>query len=52
MQRMLVASAVMTTACSSAAVEGPARFENDYAGARAAAAKRHLPLAVEVWAPW
>jgi hypothetical protein len=52
MHRTLVAAAVMTLACGSAAVVSHARFDNDYAAARAAAQRRHLPLAVEVWAPW
>jgi hypothetical protein len=28
------------------------RFENDYAGARVAALVGHVPIAVEIWAPW
>jgi len=45
---------MMTSACGSTAtnVETSPRFENDYAGARIEAKRRHLPLAVEVWAPW
>jgi hypothetical protein len=49
MTRSLVALALV--ACGSAPVENR-RFENDYAGARLEAKQRHLPLAVEVWAPW
>jgi len=51
--RSIAVLAAMTVACgSSTTVEPPARFENDYAAARAEATKRHLSLAVEVWAPW
>jgi hypothetical protein len=52
MNRTIVAAAVMAFACGSGTVQSGARFENDYAGARAEAQRRHLPLAVEVWAPW
>jgi hypothetical protein len=51
MRTTIVAVAILS-ACGSAAVEKPARFDNDYAAARAEAQRRHLPLAVEVWAPW
>ena len=51
MTRTLV-FAMVALACSSATAVGPRRFENDYAGARLEATQRHLPLAVEVWAPW
>jgi len=51
MRTTIVAVAILG-ACGSAAVEKSARFDNDYAAARAEAQRRHLPLAVEVWAPW
>ena len=38
-------------ACGSAPA-GTRFLENDYAAARLEATARHLPLAVEVWAPW
>lgn len=43
--------AIVLVACGSASVANQ-RFENDYAAARLEAKQRHLPLAVEVWAPW
>lgn len=52
--KSIVMIAAMTVACGSSttAVDTHPRFENDYTGARAEAKQRHLPLAVEVWAPW
>lgn len=54
MNRSIMVLAAMSAACGSSAptVEISPRFENDYAGARVEAKRRHLPLAVEVWAPW
>jgi hypothetical protein len=48
----VVASVAM--ACGSSPQDRPAlpRFENDYPGARIAALASHVPIAVEIWAPW
>jgi hypothetical protein len=43
---------VVAVACSSSAPAALPRFENDYAGARVAALVSHVPIAVEIWAPW
>jgi hypothetical protein len=45
---------VVAVACGSSAAERVAlpRFDNDYAGARVAALVNHVPIAVEIWAPW
>jgi hypothetical protein len=43
---------VVAVACSSLAPAALPRFENDYAGARVAALVSHVPIAVEIWAPW
>ncbi len=46
---------LVCAAASSAAAEatGPLPFiADDYARARAEANRRHLPLFVDVWAPW
>jgi hypothetical protein len=44
--------ASVALACGSHTRAPLPRFENDYVGARAAAMANHLPLAVEIWAPW
>lgn len=46
--------ATLAVACGSRAhaPQPLPRFENDYAGARAAAMANHVPIAVEIWAPW
>ena len=41
----------MLLACSKAAAPLPF-IDNDEARARAEATERHLPIFVEVWAPW
>jgi hypothetical protein len=44
---------VVAVACGSSASERALpRFDNDYAGARIAALVNHVPIAVEIWAPW
>ena len=44
---------VVAVACGSSASERALpRFDNDYAGARVAALVNHVPIAVEIWAPW
>lgn len=37
---------------SASASSGLSIVNDDYASARAAALKRHVPLFVEAWAPW
>jgi hypothetical protein len=44
---------ISTVASSAAAATGPLPFiRDDYATARAEANRRHVPLFVDVWAPW
>jgi hypothetical protein len=52
MRSIVVLAALTACGSSTTAVDTHPRFENDYTGARAEAKQRHLPLAVEVWAPW
>ncbi|HTO92285.1 MAG TPA: hypothetical protein VMJ70_14235 [Candidatus Sulfotelmatobacter sp.] len=50
------AAVLFTTLAASATGSGTAThlpiINDDYARARAEATQRHLPLFVEVWAPW
>jgi hypothetical protein len=44
---------VSTVASSAAAATGPLPFiADDFARARAEAMRRHVPVFVDVWAPW
>jgi hypothetical protein len=52
MRSAIVLLAAVACGSSTTTVDHHPRFENDYAAARADAKQRHLPLAVEVWAPW
>ncbi len=52
-----LSSAVLLCAIASSAIASnpPSRLpiiNDDVAGARAAATQRHVPVFVEVWAPW
>ncbi|HEY1552874.1 MAG TPA: hypothetical protein VGG28_33825 [Kofleriaceae bacterium] len=49
---VVVASLAMACGSSAPAEHVLPRFENDYAGARVAALVGHVPIAVEIWAPW
>jgi hypothetical protein len=49
----LLGSPATATASATTTGSGPLPFRaDDYAAARAEATQRHLPLFVEVWAPW
>lgn len=51
--RNLACAILLVTATAAAAPRAALPFiADDYARARAAATERHLPLFVEVWAPW
>jgi rRNA maturation protein Nop10 len=53
--RLALTLAATAIACGSATpppVPATQRFDDDYEAARLAAVRAHLPLAVEVWAPW
>ena len=45
-------SAVASSASAPVAQNSLPFIADDYAGARAEARRRHVPLFVEVWAPW
>jgi len=53
---LLIPSVLLSALASSASAPvTPSRLPfiaDDYARARAEASRRHLPLFVEVWAPW
>ncbi len=49
---LLLLSALAASSVLSAAPTRLPFIEDDYARARAEAAKRKVPLYIEVWAPW
>jgi len=51
MRRLAVTAAVAAFACSASRAT-VYHFDNDYEAARVEAQRAHLPLVVEVWAPW
>jgi hypothetical protein len=52
-QKLFGASLLITLAAPVVAESAPLPFvQDDYAKALAAAKQRHLPVFVEVWAPW